>query len=365
MKYIVITIVAVLTFCACQKEDALTNELDFSNVFEITNNPNDAVQSARYEIYSKYNVSVYFNDTVGRQLIRNDIYGNPYYRYETLDMPWTFFSENSTESNVTYTYFYTEGEERQLKVLERISAFLEDLNEKMRPSIIMAVDSAYLVRTDGVVTSIMGHLDVSQGQYIFNKSFRTNFRYMLITSLGDISDEEADNFFLEITRDLAVSKIVNFADKLAEFGTITPDNYKLNGIFSQPTDDEMEAETGVTNYSAYYVDYGRRDAMFDVAYAERIASYGLPETFVETSRLKYASIFGPWGFVMAEGSDGLTYNNAPNTVDEDITAFTQLALLYTPEEVQYYWGSYPLVMQKYNIIKDILVNEMGIDLETE
>ena len=45
MKYIVITIVAVLTFCACQKEDALTNELDFSNVFEITNNPNEVLRN--------------------------------------------------------------------------------------------------------------------------------------------------------------------------------------------------------------------------------------------------------------------------------------------------------------------------------
>ena len=57
--------------------------------------------------------------------------------------------------------------------------------------------------------------------------------------------------------------------------------------------------------------------------------------------------------------------NAPKTVDDDIESFVQLALMYTPAEVEHYWGGYPLVMKKYNIIKDILVNEMGIDLETE
>ena len=64
-------------------------------------------------------------------------------------------------------------------------------------------------------------------------------------------------------------------------------------------------------------------------------------------------------------SNGDKMINAPATVVDDICAFVQLALMYTPAEVEHYWGGYPLVMKKYNIIKDILVNEMGIDLETE
>ena len=377
MRYLLISILFVLTFCSCQKEDELTNELDFSNVFEITNNPNDAVQSARYEIYSKYNVSVYFNDTVASQLIRYDVNGNPYYRYETLDMAWTFFDESGTDENVTYRYFYIEGEERQLKALERLTTFLEGLNEKMRPAIVFAVDSVYLLRSDGVISNVMGYSEASKdvwGNIIVsrNVSYRSNFRNLLITSLPDISDEMADELNVSLTRDLAVSKIYNFSDKLSDFETVTPDDYNRTGVFTYPTDDEMAAEVGegletlMEYYGAYYVGYGRPVSMFEAGYDERIMGYGFPESFVEASRAKYASIVGPLGFVMPRGTtSGETMRNTPVDVDNDITAFVQLALMYTPEEIQHYWGGYPLVMRKYNIIADILVNDMGIDLETE
>lgn len=372
MKYIVITIVAVLTFCACQKEDALTNELDFSNIFEITDNPDDAVQHARFEIYDQYKVSVYFNDTVGRQLIRNDINGNPYYRYETLDMAWTFFDENDAENNVTYKYFYIKDEERQLKVLERLSGYLENLNEKMRPAIMMVVDSAYLVRADGVVSSAMGDMEILETGMVAgrNADFRSNFRYTLVTSLADIDDSATENLFLEITQSLALSKIVNFTDKLGDFENITPDWYDQEGYFSYPTDAMMENqyvgesfEYLFAYYGTQYLDYGRPDSFFEVGYDERILGLGFPSSFVEDSRMVYASILGPWGFVMpASTTSGVTMQDTPNTVEDDISAFTQLALMYSPEEVEYYWGGYPLVMQKYNIIRDIIENDMGIEL---
>ena len=377
MRYLLISILFVLAFCSCQKEDELTNELDFSNVFEITNNPNDAVQSARYEIYSKYNVSVYFNDTVASQLIRYDINGNPYYRYETLDMAWTFFDESGTDENVTYRYFYTKGEEQQLKALERITALLDGLNEKMRPAIIFAVDSVFLLRSDGVISDVLGYAETSKDIWgnitvTRNVHYRSNFRNLLITSLPDISDEMAAELNVSLTRDLAVSKIHNFADQLSAFERITPDDYNRTGVFEYPTDDDMIAEVGagletlMAYYGAYYVGYGRPDAMFETGYEERVMGYGFPESFIEASRVRYASIVGPLGFVMPRSTtSGEAMRNTPVDVDADITAFVQLALMYTPEEINHYWGGYPLVMQKYNIIKDILVNEMGIDLETE
>lgn len=380
MRYLLISILFVLAFCSCQKEDELTNELDFSNVFEITNDPNDAVQSARYEIYTKYNVSVYFNDTVGQQLIRYDINGNPYYRYETLDMPWTFFDESGTDENVTYRYFYTEGEERQLKALERISAFLETLNEKMRPAIIMAVDSVYLVRADGVVSDVMGHLDVSVNPvygnvvYTYDIDFRSNFRYMLMTSLSDVDDAVAANFFVSVSKDLALSKIYNFSDKLSEFGNITSDTYDVDGIFNIPGEQfdlaslypDADFAYLFGYYSARNLGYGNPRSIFNADFEENLRNIGFPDSFIEDCRIAYTEIVGPYGFVMPESMEsGERNQNAPKTVDDDIESFVQLALMYTPAEVEHYWGGYPLVMKKYNIIKDILVNEMGIDLETE
>lgn len=366
MKYLIFCISLIFAFSSCQKEDELTNEVDFSNPFVIEDDLNDAVQHARFEIYDKYNVAVYFNDTVGRQLIRNDINGNPYYRYETLDMPWTFFNDNDVESNVTYKYFYTGTEERQLKVLDCLATFLGDLNEKMRPAIIMAVDSVYVVRSDGEVSSILGGMASTDGEVIGRSvAYRSNFRFLLITSLADMADDATESLFVELKRDLALSKIYNFADKLDGFGDITKDNY-LKGIFSYPINSDLPQVLREQGYTAALIGYGRPRIMFDVTYEDFLTAQqviAFYPNYIEESRQLYASIVGPWGFVMPESTtNGDKMINAPATVDDDISAFVQLALMFTPEEVEHYWGNYSLVMRKYNIIRDIIENDMGIEL---
>ena len=79
-------IVGCLLLLGCQKEDALESKIDYVNLYEITDSPEDSVQHLRYELYKNYNVSVYFTDTVGKYFLKNDIYGNPVYRYELLDL---------------------------------------------------------------------------------------------------------------------------------------------------------------------------------------------------------------------------------------------------------------------------------------
>lgn len=93
MKKYMIWLLAALVLGACQKEDDLGNEIDFSNPYVITDDADDPVQQERYRLYTEYGVSVYFSDTVGQVYVRDDIYGNPVYRYEVLDPCWTFFND--------------------------------------------------------------------------------------------------------------------------------------------------------------------------------------------------------------------------------------------------------------------------------
>ena len=52
-------IVGCLLLLGCQKEDALESKIDYVNLYEITDSPEDSVQHLRYELYKNYNVSVY------------------------------------------------------------------------------------------------------------------------------------------------------------------------------------------------------------------------------------------------------------------------------------------------------------------
>ena len=64
-------IVGCLLLLGCQKEDALESKIDYVNLYEITDSPEDSVQHLRYELYKNYNVSVYFTDTVGKYFLKN------------------------------------------------------------------------------------------------------------------------------------------------------------------------------------------------------------------------------------------------------------------------------------------------------
>ena len=72
MKYIYLFLIGFLFF-SCGKEDTLKNEIDFSNIYAITDDPNDPVQHERYQIFTEFGVSVYFNDTVNQEFVRTEI----------------------------------------------------------------------------------------------------------------------------------------------------------------------------------------------------------------------------------------------------------------------------------------------------
>ena len=118
--FIYLSLLIAVALTSCQKEDDLSNEIDFSNIYAIADS-DDPVQHLRYQIFTDYGVSVYFNDTIGRYYVRNDINGNPYYRYETIDPSWAFYTNNSDDmssSDYIYKYYYVEGEDRQITCLE-------------------------------------------------------------------------------------------------------------------------------------------------------------------------------------------------------------------------------------------------------
>ena len=152
MKYIYLFLIGFLFF-SCGKEDTLKNEIDFSNIYAITDDPNDPVQHERYQIFTEFGVSVYFNDTVNQEFVRTDVYGKPVYRYELIDPTWLFYKPESGTGNtqVEYKFVYAKGEEKQLKILTGIRQFLENVSEALYPSLIMSADSIYKINSAGEI----------------------------------------------------------------------------------------------------------------------------------------------------------------------------------------------------------------------
>ena len=347
MKYIYLFLIGFLFF-SCGKEDTLKNEIDFSNIYAITDDPNDPVQHERYQIFSEFGVSVYFNDTVNQEFGRTDVYGNPVYRYELIDPTWLFYKPESGTGNtqVEYKFVYAKGEEKQLKILTGIRQFLENISEALYPTLIMSADSIYKINSAGEIEE--------------ETSFETNFRVMLWCRVDEIVDDGSlDNTISNIEKTLVLDKVENFTSKIDEFGTISEATNYGKDLFVYPTSDPW------IGYGGYYFSYGRPASM-EEDYLEDLksrwpswAEEPPTQEHVDESRSVFASIVGPYGFV---GTSTFVITTSPNSVTIDLNEYVELMLRFSPEEFQKYFGDYSLVMKKYNILYEVIVNEMGVEL---
>ena len=351
MRYIVCAIICSLFF-ACAKEDALENEIDFTNIYAIADNPSDSVQHERYLLYEQYGVSVYFNDTIDQVFVRNDVYGNPVYRYELIDPSWLFFQpESGTTTSSKFDYVYAEGEEKQLKYLDGVRTFLESVSTVLHPSMIFVADSIFTLN--------------SQGERGAEVTFTTNFRVMLWTRVDEIVDGGTlEDAISEIETTLIEDKIENFTTQVDEFGAVSdPSYYGRQDLYDLPT-----TEPWWNWYSASMFEYGYPSSMeddypeflqdrFDYLYGQE-DYWIVPEEYWIQSRQAWAALSGPYGFVGC----GVIASETPRTVSADLKQFLDQMLRFSREEFEFYWGNYTLVMKKYNILRDLIENEIGVKL---
>lgn len=123
---------------ACEEDDNLQPSGIERDWLAIEDDPNDPLTHLRYEIYTNYGVSVYFNDTLGSET-RYDRYGNPYTHYETLKIGY-----NLVTNNKPY-YVLSDDEEDMMAALEAMNKYLFPiLPEDQRPVSYLLVDSLKL-----------------------------------------------------------------------------------------------------------------------------------------------------------------------------------------------------------------------------
>lgn len=337
MKNIIYLIFALLVL-GCQKEDALKQEMEFENLYEIRDDPNDPVKHRVYEIYEKYGVPVYFNDTIGKYFIKNDIQGTPVYDYEKLDVGWGFMSY----SGVKYRYEYLTDAEKQLKALDLVKDYLDLASRQLYPFNFFILQS---VRT----------VDAKGQEEIYDKGkFLTEFRSLVIT--GDWDEEVVQTSVEEVKRQMVKSRITNYKQQIVSFNSVSKLEWynttyvNIDKKFYEPLKDTayFEYEGKIPEY------YLSSTALKDGWYAEKEFT---PEGLIKF-RATVREKIGQFGFV-----SGAKNNSAdtPST-DYDLNAYVDEMLRYPKAEFKVLWGECPLVMKKYAILYDVIVNELGVSL---
>ena len=68
-----IYLILALLILGCEKENGLTSQIELENLYEIKDDPSDPIKHRVYEIYDRYGVPVYFNDTIGKIFVKRDV----------------------------------------------------------------------------------------------------------------------------------------------------------------------------------------------------------------------------------------------------------------------------------------------------
>lgn len=327
--YVLISLIVV----ACGK-DELTQNMTYENLYRIQDDPSDPVKHRVYELYEKFGVPVYFNDTIGKYYVKDDINGNPYYRYELLDLNWNFYSHNIDK--VRYEIFYQSDVSRQMSSLDFVDSLLNDLSEPLYPSIIFLTDEVFSYEYNNVkeeeVTTLI--------------RYALLFRLAVFTGLPDMTMGARDSLRDNVVRSLVKQKISNYSKDLTKFYAVTKSDW-----YERKWKDELGTADLYWYGPAIFQEWVKKQLMegnkWDAPWTEEQ---------VEAERDRVRLEIGAFGFV---GGDSMF---SPGSPSKDLDFFIAEAVGCDRAEFIRRWGNCPLVMKKYEILYEVLKTKLNYEL---
>ena len=311
MKKYLLYLILALVWVACEKEDALEPKIDYFNLYTIAPDPNDSVQQLRYEIYTEYGIPVYFTDTVGKYPLTVNVYGDTVYEYELMDLNWEFTS--SAEDSRSIEYIFLKDDAKKYASLLFAKKFLENSSPALRPLSMLLVDTLNIMENtlDG---------------YIFNNELH-NFRAMVWGGVSELPEEEQMALIDETCKSLISEKIQKFTYELTQFRVVSQDYYN-------------KPWPSLLLYPANCI--------------TEVVDENNPFAYISTW---FGQQYMPLGYGRMASSQ------APNS-DDDLNCYIERILSDNSTAwFEKYYSNYPLVMKKYEILYNLITNELGVNLD--
>lgn len=322
-----IYILSIFLLLACNREE-LDNPVFYENLYTIQDDPSDPVKHRIYGIYEKYGAPVYFNDTIGKYYVKDDVYGNPYYRYELIDLNWHFYSDDS--KTATYKIYYQTDPEHQMVSLDFVEKLLKNISRPIQPHAIFIADSIRFMK---------------QGTGSGYTVYSVQFRSVTVAGLSGKTELQKDSLIDNITRSLISMKISRFKGQLYKFYSVSKTAWfgkqwrELGPVWT--------GTWGPSIFSQWAKDYLMAGTPWDAP---------LTEEQVEAKRDEVRKIIGQYGFV--GGND--VYS--PENTSRDLELYMAEILSCDRAEFTRRWKNCPLVMRKYEILYHLLKEELDYEL---
>lgn len=304
-------IVLLLLGVSCQKEGHLTPSEGIENFFEVPEGATDAESVLRREFQKETGTYLLFNDTLRKEFLGTDRDGFPVYSFETVNLGYGVMS--SSRNKFTFHYLST------LEIKENVADFVKNrvlplMDKELYPYSLLLVDSVFQANF-----YLEEGADPSEGFYGSGKDFMTYYSGVrcLAISVGDIPEmnkQEERTFLSDLFKGMITSTLSVRASDMVDF-------YKSG-----------EPYYGKKGYLGYGIDIDHLDDFRELGFLGGYMEEDYGDVYVEFQKK-----------------------------EEDIAAF--VGALFEDENTFLKENeSFPLVIEKYNIIKK-LVRDLGYKLE--
>lgn len=311
-KIVIALLLGWCIFLGCEDENIVSEPSYYENFWEIKDNPNDPVQHRAFEIYQQYGVPVFLNDTIGKIFVKVDIHGDSVFRYETIDLNWNFSSESY---NTPYTHTYIKETDKCLVALELAAKYLETIPAGIYPFSMLLTEKTVRPSMSGDVTSI------SSGIF---------FRTLL---LSDVLKQNTD------------AKVKKYINKIM-----------IDVILNKMDDNAVNNFSKVSASKHYDVKWEKLEPNLPDNFDPDILT---DSNALEEDKKAVRDVLGKYGFVsnyeqldFDDDWELVYFDCTPPYPDIDLQGYINEIVSVTPEEFERRWGNYPLVMQKYELIRD-------------
>lgn len=351
MKNILLLVLGiVVTIYGCDKNDEVKPELKLTNLYEIKDNVSDSIQHKVYELYKAYGVPVFFNDTIGKVFVKVDVNGDSIFHYEKLDPAWSY----TGYSNLDYDFQYMTDPDEQSRFLTMLEAFLKECGKTLYPYSVLVVNNYSTTDSRDKVTLR------SNGDY--------SVFYKLLIVTGDKNTDLSEKPD-EIIRTIIEERITDYKDLLSAFQRVSKE-YRGKRDWATLGINELSIPFEFEYYSTFW---GRMEVMKVEKFLDAplyngasclednwwgFRDYGAE--VVELCRKSVRAEIGKFGFV-GESIKSMT-SAPPRDEEDDLKVFVKEVMRYPKEDFKSIWGGFPLVMQKYEILSGIIIDELGIEL---
>lgn len=274
--------------------------------------PNDQV--LQHQFYNTYQIYLLFNDTIQKE--QTSVYpdNTPFYKYQTVNLGYSMTGSLSSADNIfEFEYIHTD-EDKQAATQFVQDKILPSLGPDLRPFSFLLIN-----KINYYVSNASTYYEMRLTNPVIFQGWRCTA--IAVSGLTDMTDEEQTSYRNQILKTIVAGKISNLDPSIFD---------SFYSFCSQ-------------YYSTYKMDSGDSHEVEDF-----IKIY---PTMMDLGFLS-AYVYGnPYGFYM--------YNFKAKSYD--LEDYTNAIFEYSEEEFADLYGRYPIVMQKYNILKQIIA-DLGVIL---